>query len=137
MVPAPFVVVLDANVLFPFTLRDTLLRAAAAGFYQMRWTSRILDEMTRNLVSTGTMPQERANRLRAIIEREFPEAEVTGYEHLIDAMPNSGWVCGTRVSGDISTNIDDRFLSSPRIVRNKVGFIGHMSILSSAPSAAR
>jgi PIN domain-containing protein len=89
MVPAPFVVVLDANVLFPFTLRDTLLRAAATGFYQMRWTSRILDEMTRNLVSTGTMPQERANRLRAIIEREFPEAEVTGYEHLIDAMPNN------------------------------------------------
>jgi hypothetical protein len=52
-------------------------------------------------------------------------------------MARSGWVCGTRVSGDISTNIDDRFLSSPRIVRNKVGFIGHMSILSSAPSAAR
>jgi predicted nucleic acid-binding protein len=88
MVPAPFIVVLDANVLFPFTLRDTLLRAAAADFYQMRWTSQILDEMTRNLVRTGTMPEDRANRLRAIMEREFPEAEVTGVEHLIDAMPN-------------------------------------------------
>lgn len=44
MVPAPFIVVLDANVL--------------------------------------------SNRLRAIMEREFPEADVTGYEHLIDAMPN-------------------------------------------------
>lgn len=53
MVPAPFIVVLDANVLFPFTLRDTLLRAAAAGFYQVRWTAQILDEMQRNLVSTG------------------------------------------------------------------------------------
>ena len=30
MVPAPFVVVVDANVLFPLTLRDTILRAAAA-----------------------------------------------------------------------------------------------------------
>lgn len=37
MVPAPFIVVLDANVLFPFSLRDTLLRAAASGFYQVRW----------------------------------------------------------------------------------------------------
>jgi hypothetical protein len=34
MVPAPFVVVLDANLLFPFTLRDRLLRAAAADFYR-------------------------------------------------------------------------------------------------------
>lgn len=88
MVPAPFIVVLDANVLFPFTLRDTFLRAAAAGFYQMRWTSRILDEMSRSLVSTGTMSEDRVNRLRAIMERAFPEAEVIGYERLIDAMPN-------------------------------------------------
>lgn len=88
MVPAPFIVLLDANVLFPFSLRDTLLRAAAAGFYQVRWSSRILDEMTRNLVSTGAMPEAKAERLRAIMEREFPEAEVTGYAHLIAAMRN-------------------------------------------------
>lgn len=88
MVPAPFIVVLDANVLFPFTLRDTLLRAAAGGFYQVRWSAQILDETTRNLVSNGVMPEERAARLRAIMEREFPEAQVTGYEHLIPAMKN-------------------------------------------------
>ena len=72
MVSAPFIVVLDADVLFPFTLRDTLLRAAAAGFYQVRWSAQILDEMTRNLVSTGTMPQDKADRLRAIMTRVFP-----------------------------------------------------------------
>jgi hypothetical protein len=33
MIPAPFRVVLDANVLYPFSLRDTLLRAAAAGMF--------------------------------------------------------------------------------------------------------
>lgn len=88
MLPAPFIVLLDANVLFPFSLRDTLLRAAAAGFYQVRWSSQILDEMARNLVSTGAMPEEKARRLRAIMEREFPEAEVTGYDHLIASMKN-------------------------------------------------
>jgi predicted nucleic acid-binding protein len=88
MVPAPFIVLLDANVLYPFSLRDTLLRAAAAGFYQVRWSSQILDEMTGSLVSTGAMPEEKAKRLRAIMEREFPEAEVTGYDHLIAAMKN-------------------------------------------------
>ena len=88
MVPAPFIVVLDANVLFPFTLRDTLLRAAAAGFYQVRLSSRILEEMTRNLVSTGTMSADKAERLRAIMEREFPEADVKGVEPLIASMQN-------------------------------------------------
>lgn len=88
MATGPLIVVLDANVLFPFTLRDTLLRAAAAGFYQVRWTEQILDEATRNLVSTGTMTGAQAARLRGVMEREFPEADVKGYEPLIAAMEN-------------------------------------------------
>lgn len=88
MVPAPFIVVLDANVLFPFTLRDTLLRAAAAGLYQLRWSSSILKEMERNLSSSGTMSGDKASRLRAVMEREFPEAEISGFEPLVPAMPN-------------------------------------------------
>ena len=35
MLAAPFKVVVDANVLYPFTLRDTLLRAASEGFFQI------------------------------------------------------------------------------------------------------
>lgn len=88
MVPAPFVVVLDANVLYPLILRDTLLRAAAADFYQMRWSSRILDEVVSNLVENGVMNESNAARLRAAMETAFKEADVTGYEPLIDAMPN-------------------------------------------------
>src|SRR5947207_15086850 len=88
MIPAPFVVVPDANVLFPFTLRDTVLRAGAAGFYQLRWSALILDEMARNLVSTNTMSEEKAKRLRAAMEHAFPEAEVSGFEHLIASMKN-------------------------------------------------
>jgi hypothetical protein len=33
MGPTLFIVVVDANVLYPLTLRDTVLRAAVAGFY--------------------------------------------------------------------------------------------------------
>jgi predicted nucleic acid-binding protein len=88
VVPAPFIVVVDANVFFPLTLRDTMLRAAAADFYQLRWSRQILDEMERNLVSTGTMPADKAARLRTTMERFFPEAMVTGYEPLIAAMQN-------------------------------------------------
>lgn len=88
MLHAPFIVVLDANVLFPFTLRDTLLRAAAAGFYQARWSAQILDEATRNLVETGKLIKEKAKRLEALMTKHFPEAAVDGYEPLITAMQN-------------------------------------------------
>jgi predicted nucleic acid-binding protein len=88
MAPAPFLVVVDANVLFPLTLRDTVLRAAADGFYQLRWSAEILDEMERNLVSTGTMPADKAARLRATMEKYFPDAEVTGYQPLVAVMQN-------------------------------------------------
>ncbi len=88
MVPAPFIVLVDANVLFPFTLRDTVLRAAAAGFYQLRWSAEILDEMERNLVSTGTIDIQQTARLRATMEKYFPEAEVSGYASLVAGFHN-------------------------------------------------
>jgi len=53
MLAAPFKVVLDANVLYPFTLRDTLLRSAAAGFFQAYWSELLLEEATRNLVANS------------------------------------------------------------------------------------
>lgn len=87
--PAPLVVIVDANVLFPFTLRDTILRAAAAGFYQLRWSVEILDEMERNLVSTGTMAADKAAKLRATMEECFPEAMVTGYSSLVARLRNN------------------------------------------------
>ena len=80
--------VLDANVLFPFTLRDPLLRTAAEGCFQAYWSEKILEEATRNLVETGAMTSKQAARLRAVMEQAFPEAMVSGHERLIGAMRN-------------------------------------------------
>jgi len=44
-----FVVVYDANVLYPATLRDVLIRVAQTGLVQAKWTAEILDEVFRNL----------------------------------------------------------------------------------------
>lgn len=41
----PFVVVYDASVLYPSTLRDLLIRVAQIGLVHARWTEQILDEM--------------------------------------------------------------------------------------------
>lgn len=88
MFPPPFRVVLDANVLYPFTSRDTLLRAAAEGWYQPYWSARILDEAVRNLVANRVMTEEQARHLLDQMALAFPEAMVTGHEPLIPAMPN-------------------------------------------------
>src|SRR3712207_360231 len=80
--------VLDASVLFPAAVRDTLLRAAAAGLYQVRWSDEILEEVRRNLVSTGRATHEQAQRLIDMMRQAFPEAVVEGYEALVQLMTN-------------------------------------------------
>ncbi len=81
-------VVLDANVLFPFTLRDTLLRAAAVGFFQVYWSEQILDEAGRNLMATGRMTQAQVHHLMTALSKAFPEALVSGHEPFIAQMLN-------------------------------------------------
>ena len=41
-----FVVVYDACVLYPASVRDLLIRLARTGLFRARWTERILDECT-------------------------------------------------------------------------------------------
>ncbi len=78
-----FIAVLDACVLYPASLRDTLLRAAMRDFYRPQWSAQILDEVTRNLRDNRGLTIEQANRLLNAIRRHFSEAEVTDYESLI------------------------------------------------------
>src|ERR1035437_5435600 len=76
---ADYRVVLDACVLIPMPLADTLLRMAEAPrVYLPQWSQAIMDEVTRNLIA------KREEELR----RHFPEAWVEGYEPLIGAMTN-------------------------------------------------
>jgi hypothetical protein len=76
----PVVAVLDADVLFPMVLRDTLLRVAAAGCYRPHWSGRILDEMTRNLIEEQRMDAAGAKRLGAAMADAFPEAIVEDWQ---------------------------------------------------------
>ncbi|WP_340645998.1 PIN domain-containing protein [Phenylobacterium sp.] len=82
------VAVLDADVLYPLPLRDTLLSAAAAGCFQPRWSVFIVEEATRNLVADGRLTAPKAKRLRATLDLQFEDAFVEGHEPLILTMPN-------------------------------------------------
>lgn len=82
------IAVLDANVLFPASLRDTLLRAASVGLYRPHWSDEILEELRRNLISKKGMAPEKAQRLVDTMRRFFGEAIVSNYESLLGAMTN-------------------------------------------------
>ena len=60
-----FVVIYDANVLYPSTLRDLLIRIAQAGLVQAKWTYRILDEVFGSLTSNRLMPAQRRSTVPA------------------------------------------------------------------------
>lgn len=83
------VVVLDACVLFPMPLRDTLLRIAEIGLYRLHFSQEILDEATRNLVKQSRMTQEQAAKYQECMKQFFPESIVEDYESLILLMTNN------------------------------------------------
>jgi predicted nucleic acid-binding protein len=84
-----FSAVLDANALYPFSLRDTLLRLAELELYAPLWSERILEEMRQNLVERQ-ITEEQADRLTAAMRTAFEEAEVDAaeIERLKPAMTN-------------------------------------------------
>lgn len=77
-----FVVLLDANVLYPFRKRDVLLRFYDAGLFRARWTDRILDEWTGNLLGARPDLKQSIQAQQAKMKEVFPEALVADFEHL-------------------------------------------------------
>jgi PIN domain-containing protein len=82
-----FIVLYDANVLYPNTLRDLLIRIAQSGTVQAKWTNAILDEMTAALHrNRPDIPAEKIQRLRELMDKAVRDCLVTGYEPLIEGL---------------------------------------------------
>ena len=82
-----FVVVYDANVLYPNTLRDLLIRIAQAGLVQAKWTDQILDEVDGALRrKRPDIAEDKLARRRALMNDAVPDRLVTGYERLIPVL---------------------------------------------------
>lgn len=81
-------VVLDANVLVPRALCDTLVRAARAHLYRLHWTEQILRETERALIGDIGLTKEQAQRRILTMKDAQPYAMVEGYKSLIHAMNN-------------------------------------------------
>jgi predicted nucleic acid-binding protein len=86
----PFAVVLDASVLYPLPLRDTLLRMAETELYDPLWSARILDEVMRNLEGNRGASAEQTRHLRDAMTAAFDGAEASeaAIDRLEPAMTN-------------------------------------------------
>lgn len=83
-----FPVVLDACVLVPHPLFDTLLRLADADLFRPLWSEHILDEVQRTLIGKLGLSEARARHRVEQMRRAFPDAMVKGHESLIPVMTN-------------------------------------------------
>jgi hypothetical protein len=82
-------VVLDACVLLPASLRDTLLRLAETPcLYIPKWSNQIGVEVVRNRESRRKLTPERIAHLTEQVQLHFPEALIEGYEKLAVLMTN-------------------------------------------------
>ncbi|MGP5709714.1 PIN domain-containing protein [Brachybacterium alimentarium] len=81
------VVVYDANVLYPSTLRDVLIRVGLARLVSPKWTEQILDEVFGNLrTNRPDLDPARLERTRRLMNDAIRDVTVTGYEHLVDQL---------------------------------------------------
>lgn len=112
----PFAAVLDASVLYPLPLRDTLLRMAEAELYDLRWSEQILDEVSRNLVADRRATDAQAQQLIDAMTEAFdgaatPRAAIDKLEASMTNHPKDRHVLAAAVAGDaqavVTLNLKD------------------------------
>jgi predicted nucleic acid-binding protein len=81
-----FTALFDACVLYPPSVRDVLMSLASTDLFRARWTARIHSEWMEAVAEKKAIPVERLQRTKQLMEGALPDAEVTGYEGLIDCL---------------------------------------------------
>jgi predicted nucleic acid-binding protein len=97
-------VVLDACVLVPVALADTLLRIAERELYRPLWSARIVAEAVAAIVKIHPdIPPEQVQRRFADMDDTFEDARIDGWEDLEDTVtlpdPDDRHVVATAVRG--------------------------------------
>ena len=86
---ADYPAILDACVLLPMPLADTLLRMAETPrLYLPKWTDHIMGEVGRNLANKWNKSPQQIHYRESQLRIHFPEAWIEGYEPLIEQMGN-------------------------------------------------
>jgi predicted nucleic acid-binding protein len=112
----PSVVIYDANVLYPATLRDLLMQLALSDLFQARWTNLIHDEWTRNVLKNQpSLNPSKLEHVRTLMNNAIPSSLVSGFEPIIPTLnlpdPNDRHVLAAAIHanarGIVTFNLKD------------------------------
>ncbi len=79
-----FTVVFDACVLYPAPVRDLLLQLASKGLYRARWTKKIQEEWTRNLLKNRPdISKSQLDRTCSLMNDTILDCLIEDYEELV------------------------------------------------------
>lgn len=82
-----FTAILDANVIYPAPVRDLLLNLADLEIYSPKWSEIIHEEWIRNLlIKRIDLSKTKLLKTVQVMNSVFPDAEVHGFEELIDEL---------------------------------------------------
>lgn len=110
------VALLDACVLYPAPVRDFLLNLAEADLFKPKWTSKIHEEWTRNLLANRSdLEPERIQRTVNLMNEAFPDAMIEIYMSQIPDLelpdPDDRHVLAAAISGEanflVTANLKD------------------------------
>lgn len=121
-----FVVLYDANVLYPAPLRDTLVRLARVKLFQAKWTERILDECFAAILRQRPDLTETAlERTRRLMCEYVDDWEVTGFETLIETLqlpdPDDRHVLAAAIRASAQVIVTENLRDFPRDVLEPFG----------------
>ncbi len=121
----PFLVVLDANVLFPFRIRDVLFTFAQEGLFQAYLTDDIMDEWTRNLIGLKPHLATSVRQQETAIRAAFDDCFVTGYRQLVPGLdlpdPDDRHVLAAAIQCSDQVIVTENHRDFPPKVLNKYG----------------
>lgn len=82
-----FIVLYDACVLYPASLRSLLMYLAKTGLFRAKWSSEIHREWMDNLLrNRPDLDLEKLERTRALMDANVDDCLVTGYQDLIQGL---------------------------------------------------
>jgi predicted nucleic acid-binding protein len=117
--------VLDANVLYPFLVRDVLLSFAHAGLYRPLWTDRINEEWSLNLIEKLPEREAQIKATVQVMNGAFPEALVGQYEDLIESLQlpdiDDRHVLAAAIRGDANIIVTENLKDFPSVVLERYG----------------
>jgi predicted nucleic acid-binding protein len=116
-----FVVLYDACVLHPNTLRDLLIRVAQAGLVQARWTDTILDETFASVAQRRPdIPPANLERTRKLMCEAVRDCLVTGFEPIVEVLslpdPDDRHVLAAAIRAGAQVIVTDNLRDFPAAV---------------------